>query len=136
MTHASFEDRLARIGGQTASETTERRLGIEAYRGRRDVRGGRDEVRRRDDEDVAESHSVFWTFYALAGLLLAMSFWQFSAKVQVLVLLGVPIFLLVGVVKVIITIRRRGLSAARDGDNMLELTDMAASVFRLFGLFR
>ncbi len=44
---------------------------------------------------------------------------------------GLPAFGLVGLVRIISAIRRRGLSLARDGDNALDVIDIVGSLFKV-----
>ncbi|WP_137699853.1 hypothetical protein [Marimonas lutisalis] len=129
MEQMSFEDRLAKIEDRSRQDLTERRFDSELQGMRGKARRQAGHVPEDEDED---SDVVFWVIYAALAILMAAAYVQVPQFAYDIKWHVFPVFALVGIVKVFLTMRRRGLSITRDGDNLLDLADTISGLYRLF----
>ncbi|MDQ2095043.1 hypothetical protein [Rhodalgimonas zhirmunskyi] len=126
MDNTSFQDRLERIQNNTGRDMPERRFDVNRPTRRKQAPTHVHD----DDDDGSDAH--FWLLYSGAAILVGAAYMKMPELRSELLTFGVPLFVIVGVGRVILTIRRRGFSAVRDGHDLLDVADLAGSLFKLF----
>lgn len=130
MTKASFEERLARLQGDEVLADGQHRFAVEADEKRR-----KHQMRMTNsfhDDDAEEARSTFWFFYVLSGMLIVAAIVKLPQYSPIIWSWVLPLFAIVGCTKLYLTIRRRGFSFSRDGDNLMDMFDTLSSIYKFF----
>ncbi|MDQ2090212.1 hypothetical protein [Marimonas arenosa] len=129
MEHTSFRERLAKIEEQAGRDLVERSFDVKAERQapheRKPVRSGRAQ------DEYDDGAAVFWTFYGMGAILMSTAYVLQPERAPTILVIGLPVFGIVGIVKVTATIRRRGFSLGRDGDGFLNVIETVSDMFKM-----